>query len=403
MLSNRLKNIINIIFLALSCVMSIYFLTQLSSNIMVRVIIIVFVIVYEITMQYVLSLGRAKWRQGGPAILTALLYFFFYSIYVFIYALPSALGFFVAEIAVQEEAAAAVAMEKSIVKDQLAINQETIRALNRQLETEARTGYGPRSQEIMEKLTELRMEQIELQRKLFGSSGGESLQSSKETLKTSSNAFKSLAEVLKSFVPITENLLKFIVFGTSILMLYLGLILTNWDIGEVLNDRDNRAAEVNKGHEKVWPKEKGRKKTTKENQKSFVAESSNESSQKSSTESFSKSSVQSYPESFPKSSLQKVLSDSAQVPKKVPKSDTKFDTEFERFLRATIRETGILNSPRRVHMLTGIPLDRCVEYRKRLDEMRIGDTPIVETVQGGSRANFEKEVILERVRGREAI
>lgn len=400
MLSPKLKQAINLIFLGLSCAMSIYFLSQITTNILVKGIIIVFVIVYEVTMQYILSLGKAKWQKGGVGpILTAALYFFFYSIYVFVYALPSALGFFVAEIAVQEEAAAAVVMEKSVLEEQFAINQQTITALNRQLEHEAETGYGARSRAIMEQLTRLREEQKEIQEKLFGgvvdkSFGKESSGTLQTSRKVSKDAFKALTEVLNSFIPITENLLKMIVFSTTILMLYLGLILTAWDVDETEKkerDRTSRAGREDEEDRKNKESTRQELMTMTNRKRDGSAKSSLESLEESSPGSFEssqESSLESSKESF------KSSSESSPAVRKVPKPDS----EWERFIRASIRETGNLNSPRRVSMLTGIPIDRCAEYRKRLDEMKIGGEPVIETVQGGSRANFGKEVILERIR-----
>lgn len=351
-------------------------------------------------MQYILSLGKAKWQKGGVGpILTAALYFFFYSIYVFVYALPSALGFFVAEIAVQEEAAAAVVMEKSVLEEQFAINQQTITALNRQLEHEAETGYGARSRAIMEQLTRLREEQKEIQEKLFGgvvdkSFGKESSGTLQTSRKVSKDAFKALTEVLNSFIPITENLLKMIVFSTTILMLYLGLILTAWDVDETEKkerDRTSRAGREDEEDRKNKESTRQELMTMTNRKRDGSAKSSLESLEESSPGSFEssqESSLESSKESF------KSSSESSPAVRKVPKPDS----EWERFIRASIRETGNLNSPRRVSMLTGIPIDRCAEYRKRLDEMKIGGEPVIETVQGGSRANFGKEVILERIR-----
>ena len=51
-----------------------------------------------------------------------------------------------------------------------------------------------------------------------------------------------------------------------------------------------------------------------------------------------------------------------------------------------------MNSPRRVAKLTGIPEDRCKTYRAFLDSL-----DIIETVQGGSRVKYPKEVVLEKV------
>lgn len=377
MLSVKLKNYINIIFLVLSCAMSIYFLSQITDNIMVKVIIVIFVIVYEVTMQYVLSLGRAKLRKGGWAIFTAMLYFFFYATYVFIYAIPSALGFFVAEASVQKASAAVVTMEKGALEELLTDNRQTILALNRQLEFEAETGYGSRSRAIMEQLNKLRDEQKELQAELFKVP-------EKKVKKVQRNSFGSLAEVLSSFIDMTEDLLKLIVFSTTILMLYLGLILTSWDI-EIEDGRENR--DSREDGKKGSGGERRKRGAGKKKEKEGAGE---ETKKESLEESLKQSSFKSF--------VRKVLE----------KSSFKSSNELERFIDASIRDTGILNSARRVNMLTGIPIDRCNEYRKRLDEMKIEGTPVVETVQGGSRANFEKEEILEaarkedKERGREA-
>lgn len=224
MTAKQLKLTINLVFLSISIFLSTYFMAQLSNNPFIRAGIVVFAIGLEAAMQYVLALGRGNWGRGkwkkGYAHYRgkALVLLFCYACYILIYNIPSAVGFFVMEINAQEQVYSKVEIAETVNRQRLQQISQTIDNLNRQLAAESETGYGTRSKAVMEQLDKLSTEQKKLQ-KTFSESPG-------EVSKVSKNVFKSLGEVFN----VPANFLKVIIFGTSIAMLCLILIITSWDI-----------------------------------------------------------------------------------------------------------------------------------------------------------------------------
>jgi hypothetical protein len=54
-----------------------------------------------------------------------------------------------------------------------------------------------------------------------------------------------------------------------------------------------------------------------------------------------------------------------------------------------------LNGESAISKKTGIPIERCLEYRKYLDELHIGDVAVINKRQGGSVCNFSKDEVLQ--------
>lgn len=210
------KRFANAIFLTLSCFLIVYFLTQLTDSPLIKVGVAIFAIGLDIFLQYILALGRACWRERQRS--RALMFFICYIVYACVYAGPSAIGFFAVEINAQEMIVTKTETADRMNRNRITQIDRTLNALNKQLETEASTGYGSRSRAIMAKVDELTREREKLQESLANDP-----KSSGEIPK---NVFRSLAEVFR----IPENILKILIFGTSVAMLYLGLILTSWDI-----------------------------------------------------------------------------------------------------------------------------------------------------------------------------
>jgi hypothetical protein len=221
MTARTMKLTINLIFLSISIFLSTYFMVQLTDNSYIRAGIAVFAIGLEAAMQYVLALGKAYFKRYGWAKLQALILFACYAIYILVYNIPSAIGFFVMEIDIQEQAAAKVEMVDAINRQRLEQIGKTIDNLNRQLGREADTGYGVRSKAIMEQLDKLSTEQSNLQK-----SFSETSETSEKVLKVQKNVFGSLGKVLG----VRANFLKVVIFGTSIATLCLILIITSWDV-----------------------------------------------------------------------------------------------------------------------------------------------------------------------------
>jgi hypothetical protein len=408
-MSKGWKQFINTTILLISIGLSTYIFIQMTNEVLVKWLFFALVALYEIIMQGVLGASlslfkRCRWNKWCifPAIFCFLLYI---TAYVTIYAVPTAMGVFLLHADKQAVTAEVTEIEYEIQKRILDLDLDSIENYNLQMRAESKTGYGRQSEKVTTEQNKLR-ENLENRLAMF-------LEVSKEKEKSSVDVFESLSDSLKTIKEMSPRTIKFVMFATVFFGMYLGLIITHQEMP------DWRQKYREEGQE-----EQGKEVEGKEN-KTSVLKSFKESSAKTSTKKTSKSSrklrnktSQTSPESLAKTS-QKTSDKSYQEEKSFPESSAqsspesltqkvslgttqenikKFATEMERFVDASIRDTGILNSARRVSMMTGIPIDRCNEYRKQLDEMEIGGVSVVETTQGGSRANFEKEVILERVR-----
>jgi hypothetical protein len=231
----HLKPVINAVFLTLSCFLITYFLIQLTDNLLMKIGVGLFAIALDVFMQYVLGLGKSYFKTQK---FRAVILFACYAAYVIIYAVPSAIGFFAVEIATQEQATAKTEIAATINRQRLTQINQTVKALNAQLTKEAGTGYGPRSQNILTKIEALTNEQKQIE---------SSFSAPWRSKNVPKNIFGSLGQVFG----IPANILKIFIFGTSVLMLYLGLILTSWDVRIEVNIQAEKTSSVNVTSEKI--------------------------------------------------------------------------------------------------------------------------------------------------------
>ena len=77
---------------------------------------------------------------------------------------------------------------------------------------------------------------------------------------------------------------------------------------------------------------------------------------------------------------------------KVLQSSKKVPEELQRFVDASIRDTLRVNSPQKVAEMTGIPEEKCKEYRTFLDALGV-----IETQPGASRVKYPKDVVMKKV------
>lgn len=82
----------------------------------------------------------------------------------------------------------------------------------------------------------------------------------------------------------------------------------------------------------------------------------------------------------------------SQSSKKVLQSSKKVPEELQRFVDASIRDTLRVNSPQKVSEMTGIPEEKCKEYRAFLDALGV-----IETQPGASRVKYPKDVVMKKV------
>lgn len=327
-----LKGFINVTLLAISITVSSYVLLQMSPKFFIQAVISVTILVYETLMQLVFATGKALWRVGTALAITgAIVCFILFAAYVFCYAVPTGIEFFAQQIAQQEAKAEILDDSYDTLKGMADTTLDSLKAYNEQMKKEAETGYGSRSKVITEEQNKLYDRVDILIEKLN--------EVSDRRVKTKLNLFYGLSKYLQPIIKVSPETLTFIMFMVLFLTIYLGLIVTSWDI-----KFSESSTKVLKSSTKVLRSSKKVSKSSEE-----VSKSSGE-----------------------------VLDKEAQ--------------EFLKFVNASIRDTLRVNSPRRVAKLTGIPEDRCKTYRAFLDSLGI-----IETVQGGSRVKYPKEVVLEKV------
>ena len=347
--------IINIVFLASSCYFSVNFIIVLLQKALHEWVVAIFAIFVEIYFQYSLYVAEKR-KQEGKRWAARGLKLQYFMIYVLVYCHLSGLGFFLTEIQTTRKVLQRQTFIELADMDRIKQIDRDLETLDLHLQTESRTGYGRQSKEVEKRKEKLEAERAEILKRLSGLSGVSQAEQDAATVK---NSFQGLAEAFGT----SENLLQLIVFETILLVIYIGLYVTRW--------------------KPDWrPEEK-------------VKLPARKSSKTSPTKKVSQKVPESSPILLKTSSQSSQSSEGGLEQDKVRHFE---DEEFERFVRVSIRESGILNSPQRVSMLTGIPLAQCITYRKLLDTMTIDGQLVVETVQGGSRALMDKETILRYIR-----
>ena len=397
-MSPKKKKVINNILLTVSIGVSTYIFAQMADIIIVQFLFFVLIAIYELVMQGVLGVGliliKTGIKAGGWKVLQilpgALCILFYIGGYVGIYAVPTAMGVFLLFIDQQSVKAEITQTEYDFQKEILDLDIEAAKTYNLQMQTEAQTGYGRQSEKITQEQNKLR-ESLAAGLERFR-------EVSKARTSVSVDVFESLSETVKPIKEVSPTVIKLAMFLVIFFGMYIGLIFTHEEFGfsALDGEEEEEGEDDGSGDDESSQSLSFKTSATKKNKPSRKLRDKTFQEKESFAESSGQSSSGSSEVLTPKvSASEKTSLEGLPRITKAPKSQS----EWERFIRASVRESGILNSAKRVSMLTGIPIDRCLEYRKRLDEMRIGGEPVVETTQGGSRANFGKDEILEMVRG----
>lgn len=217
------------IFLFFSCYLLVQYFTGLMNDPAVKTGAAVFVTILDIAMQ-IIVLARAKqyWSMGEwkrkqwKKKMIALFLFVFYAVYLIFYAILSAVGFFMVE--VEKTTAEIQTIQETRTNNQSRIQtiDGELNALNIQLATEGKTGYGGNSKEITR-----RKEKLEAERAGLEAENRKSLTVKQETVKSAVNSF----ELLSSKLGVNQNNLETIIFGIAVISLYVFIILlTEGDI-----------------------------------------------------------------------------------------------------------------------------------------------------------------------------
>ena len=213
-----LRAIINPITIAMTSFLVIYELTAITEDPVFKVGLFLSAVTIEIIIQYDLALGLAYLRLAGfKNKLKGCILLLFFSWYVVVFAILAGIGFFNAELSASVTAHQTAETGKNLTIHRIRQISDTIGILNKQLEMEAKTGYGPRSKMLVEQIDRLSSEQGELTT---------SLSKGQEKVKTLKNMFRGLSEVFGW----SEEGFKILIFGTLIVILYLGQIITAWRV-----------------------------------------------------------------------------------------------------------------------------------------------------------------------------
>jgi predicted PurR-regulated permease PerM len=222
-MSSWLRKLINGTLLTISIVVSSYVFLQLTNKIFIQIVMSVTIAVYETLMQYIFATGKFFFkRMTFLAVIGAIICFALYAVYVFAYAVPTGIEFFVQQIEGQNTRLEATETEYGILNRQLKTNQDALDVYNLQMATEAQTGYGQRATKVTAEYNKLLEEQKELLARLREVSDNKN--------EMQANLFYGLSKYLKPIIDIPADTLQFIMFMALFLTIYLGLIFTSWDV-----------------------------------------------------------------------------------------------------------------------------------------------------------------------------
>ena len=230
----QFKSVVNTIFLSFSCLLIVSSYTAGIENWFTKICAILVLVTLDVAIQWVLGLGKAywkaihiRWHRTKCVILI-----FFWLLYVLVYAVPTAVGFFMNTLSVQTQQIQTTNTSYDIYNNEYQSNKITIENLNAQYAVEAKTTKGKHSDALLESLEKYRIRQIAL---------GESLvKSEKEKVKVSKTSDQTMKTIAKPFknLGLTEELLTLIVYSITVIMIYLFLALTSWDVklSEITNN-----------------------------------------------------------------------------------------------------------------------------------------------------------------------
>jgi cytochrome c-type biogenesis protein CcmE len=421
----KFKYILQAVFLFFSAYLLVNYLTGLVEDPSIKRGVAFFAVSLDVAMQFViLARGKVSWKKGSWAKglikyrVMAIILFILYAVYVIFYAILSAVGFFMVEV---EKTETKITEFKDIQKE----NRQRLKeiaaemdALVVQLKTEGGTGYGQNSKTIT-----ARMDALKAEREQINQNSGKTLAVKDKLIKGAVNSFDVLAGILG----VKKNRLKLLIFGISVTMLQVIIILTSWS-GEAEKETktgtESKTKEtlVNTGKEVLSG-------STSPADSSWSGEAENEA--KTDMESKTNETLVNTENEVLSESTSLVDSSWSGEAEKDTKTDTKLKTnemlvntgkevlsgstslvdlslnespgcepevlknEFIRFTEALFNDNRKLNGDPVVSQKTGIPLDQCARYRQVLSSLRIGDKTAIFKTQGGSVSNYPKADLLE--------
>ncbi len=238
------KKFINQVGMGLTCIIVIYGLVQISDNYLTKAFMFVFGIFVEVETQYIWGLSFAYkdkgcWAKAGWLKAACIGYI--------LIGILLAVGFFSMEISTKEKAAQTITQAQNNQQAKVDQYNAQIRYYQAQANNET-DKRGPRAIEIEGLINEAISKRDELE--------NTPVVIESEVTETQGTVFTALGDILKPF-GFTENILKLVIFGYCVFMIYLGVMLTYWKVN--IEDDETPVADntvtsaVTKKHRKFKP------------------------------------------------------------------------------------------------------------------------------------------------------
>lgn len=209
--------------LSLSIASVIYTLIQMTDNRIMQYFFVLFALFVELFAQFIrgLASSHAKlkqyWSAGG---LWAI-----YMLYIVVFAFLSAVGVFVAETNLADQKHDVIAFAQQEGKKELRQANQYIATLQAQLDREGGTGTGPRFKYLQDELDRAITKRDALKDAIKA-----------EPVDKSRSVYSGLHDIFT----LPANWFKILMFGSAVIMIYLALIITPWQI----DIEDNKPVEV---------------------------------------------------------------------------------------------------------------------------------------------------------------
>lgn len=204
---------IHYIALILSISSVIYTLVQLSDNRIMQGFFVVFSFFVELFAQYIRGLASTYSRLKKRWTVVGL--WFCYMVYIVVFAFLSAVGVFIAETNLSDQQYTKAAFTQEETRNEIARLNRHIAMLQQQQGREGETGTGPNY-----KFLQAKIDQDTAKR--------DALIASMKNVPIIKNP--SVYNGLHDIFNLPANWFKILMFGVAVLMIYLGLIITPWEI-----------------------------------------------------------------------------------------------------------------------------------------------------------------------------
>jgi hypothetical protein len=199
------------LFLSVSSV--IYTLVQMTDNRIMQGFFILFSLFVELFAQYIRGLASTYSRLKKRWTVVGL--WCCYIVYIVVFAFLSAVGVFIAETNLSDQQYTNAAYAQGEARNEVDQINRHIKTLQQQLDREGETGTGPNFKYLQDQINQATAKRDTLTAKL-----------KKIPVIKNESVYVGLHEIFN----LPANWFKILMFGVAVIMIYLGLMITPWEI-----------------------------------------------------------------------------------------------------------------------------------------------------------------------------